>query len=672
MHIIDDLQHQNEYWKNSKFTSIYPYESGQSSAIYNVLPHQIFALSVRSTFVILEKKLNHAAFWEAMNPDINFTSPVALNSSPGWIKKSNIIGINIRTIDNFWNIIKYCMTLGDSFDAIHLLPIWEPGVVSSLYGTCSWNINPEFFSYELQQEVPHLNTPEKQLKVVINVLHLMGKTVGMDVIPHTDRYAEQVIANPRLYEWLERNDTTIINHQNDLHIKAEKLIFDFLKKEKIPNLPASSKIFFGNNTLESSRLEILFGKPWEYQKRLERRELFVQLLYNHHLETVPATMGPPYRDIEVDTNPTAQTIDIKGRIWKDYKIKKPGKFSRVFGPLARYKFYENKDDNKNWEIDFEKPIRENWEYVSNHYTKMQQYFGFDFMRGDMAHVQARSTGVPTQPDKYYDILSYIKAAIQEKSPYFAYYAETFLVGDNSMTYGIEADHLDAVNAEVTLGDLQSSIVSSPHFHNEFFRYRSLMESHQFVPCFTVMTADKDDPRFDSFYLKYNELRAFMALFITDMPSYWALGFELRDAHPMPVANEFYTKLYVFHYEEGEKATHTTYQFGSNIPLLTHISHIKLFYESIKNKLLDDSPTFVKNDAQLFVWSYKTNKKWIAIANGSDAIKDYLLPNITKATILFSTNRATLTNIKKQPKGVMLSNIQSGECIFVEAESLIFS
>jgi hypothetical protein len=672
MHIIDDLEHQNEYWKNSKFTSIYPYWSGNSSSVLNVLPSQLISLSARTTFSILERKYGHSQFWEAMNPEFNFPSPVIDQKNPNWIKNSNIVGINVRTIGNFWNIIKYCMTLGNSFDAIHLLPIWEPGVVSSLYGTCSWNINPEFFSYELQQEVPQLNTPEKQMKAVINILHLMGKTVGMDVIPHTDRYAEQVIANPKYFEWLKRKDFTILQHNNDLYLEVEKLIFDYLKKEKKGGLPSNQKVFFSDKTSEGKRIEILFGNKWDYQERLERREIFVQLLYDHHLETVPATMGPPYRNIEVDTDPSAQTIDERGRIWKDYKIKNGGKFSRVFGPLARYKLYENKDNNKNWEIDFDKPLKEVWSYVASHYQAIQTYFGFDFMRGDMAHVQARSSGVPTKIEDFYDILSHIKDKINISTPYFAYYAETFLVPDNSMTYGVEADHLDAVKAEVTLGDLQSSMVSSSHFHSEFYRYRTLMQSHQFVPCFTVMTADKDDPRFDSFYLHFNELRAFMALFITDMPSYWALGFELRDAHTLPVANEFYTKLYVFHYENGEKATTSGYKFGTNLSLFAGISHIKLFFESIKNEIKDDIPIFTPNDDQLFIWTYKKCNKWIAVANGSNFEKEYKFANITDCTILFSTHKNSVVSIKKENNTLVLSNIKSGECVFITAEYLNFS
>ena len=53
------------------------------------------------------------------------------------------------------------------------------------------------------------------------------------------------------------------------------------------------------------------------------------------------------------------------------------------------------------------------------------------------------------------------------------------------------------------------------------------------------------PRFDQFYLTGNEIVILSLCFSPDMPSYMALGFECRDPHPVPVANEYYTKLYVF-------------------------------------------------------------------------------------------------------------------------------
>ena len=140
-----------------------------------------------------------------------------------------MVGINVRTIGSFWNIMKYMLTVPASQQSIHILPIWEPGVVASLYGMSSWNINPEFYSAELAASVPNLNTVEKQLKVVMNLLHATGRVVGMDVIPHTDRYSEIVLANPQYFEWLQRKDIEIINHRADLYEEAQAIILQFLK-----------------------------------------------------------------------------------------------------------------------------------------------------------------------------------------------------------------------------------------------------------------------------------------------------------------------------------------------------------------------------------------------------------------------------------------------------------
>ncbi|MBL7827466.1 MAG: hypothetical protein JNJ57_12590, partial [Saprospiraceae bacterium] len=78
-----------------------------------------------------------------------YASPVLAEKCCNWLKRANTVGINVRTIGNFWSVIPYALTLPKAQNAIHLLQIFEPGVVSSLYVPTSWNINPEFFSSKL-------------------------------------------------------------------------------------------------------------------------------------------------------------------------------------------------------------------------------------------------------------------------------------------------------------------------------------------------------------------------------------------------------------------------------------------------------------------------------------------------------------------------------------------
>ncbi len=549
----------------------YPFVS-----LFDTMPAEVLQWPLEAVVQTLETAFG-SDLYPAFDPEMRIASPVSQNQNTQWLKSANTVGINVRTIRNFWNIIPYTMTLPPGQDAIHILPLWEPGVVASLYGPSSWNVNPEFYSAEMAAAFSHLDTVEKQLKVVINLLHLMGKSVGMDVVPHTDRFSEMVIANPSCFEWLQRKEYQILAHTNDLYLEVESLIWTYLQSEgpacPRQTLPETYAYLFGEMT-EIQRLHILFGAPTDYAGRLYRRKQMVQLLYDAGLETVPATMGPPYRGLEVDPSPDAKVTDEDGLVWLDYRITQPESFSRVFGPLTRYKLYESKNDNADWELDFDRPNEIAWAYASSHYDAFQAEFDFDFMRGDMSHVQMRPGGVPAVRDAYYDLLGAVKQRVLKSKPYFGYFAESFLAPPNVMAYGDECDHLEASFADSTLGDLQSEPLGTEHFVQQFAQYRNWLESRQFSPCFTILTADKDDPRFDEFYLKGNELRYFMALFLTDMPSYMALGFECRDVHYAPAMNERYTKLYVFQVESGPKMTRGPYQWGQNSSLYHNLARIK--------------------------------------------------------------------------------------------------
>ncbi|MEM9847740.1 MAG: hypothetical protein AAF847_07610, partial [Bacteroidota bacterium] len=577
----------------------------ETSYLQNLLPAMAMNLTTYQVLDLYRKRLGNR-FMEAIDPTNTVSSPLIQQKNSIWIKHTNMVGINVRTIGSFWNIMKYMLTVPAAQQSVHILPIWEPGVVASLYGMSSWNINPAFFSTSLALSIPHLDTVEKQLKVVMNLLHATGRIVGMDVIPHTDRYAEIVLAHPQYFEWLRRKDFTIVDHCANLHEAVQDLILEFVREEgaAVPQaFPWERVLFFSRDFPEPKRLEVLFGKKTDYQGRLTRRNQLISKLFYAGYEPVPATMAPPYRGLEVDLEPAAKTVDADGRVWRDYRITKPASMSRVFGPLTRYKLYDRQDDNQNWAIDFEQPRTAVWQYVCEQYQKVQATYNFDFMRGDMSHVQMRQTGVPKTVDNYYDIHRSIKHYIQAHTPYFAYFAETFMAPPNEMGYGNEVEHLLQSDADSTLGDLQSMVVGSERFLSELARYDETLRTTLLAPNFTILTADKDDPRFDQFYLKGNEIRLFCGLFLTDMPSYVGLGFEVRDPHPVPAPNEHYTKLYVFQMQEGSKATRHPYVWGKNGELFHRISRLRTFVEAIL-------PTIYGKSVQWLI-APSEKQKWVA-------------------------------------------------------------
>jgi hypothetical protein len=610
-------------WRSTYHLHLTDYERSRASFVAGLLPEFATKFDVFQVLNILQKKLGTETMMRALNPNETILSPLATQKDSQWLKKSNMVGVNVRTIGSFWNVVGYALTLPKFHDSIHLLPIWEPGVVGSLYGKVSWNINQEFYCWPLQQAIPWLDSVEKQLKAVVNLLHALGKTVGLDVIPHTDRFSEIALIHPRLFEWVRRDGGRLTDHSEHVWQQVEEVIWQHLHNCGTAD---GSGLYFDKSILfdpsipllnDKRRQEIIFG--FDQQQRLHRRIELMKDLLAHGFETLPMTMAPPYRGLHI--NPEVFVLDERGTQWFQYDFDHPEGMSRVFGPLTRYRFYHSKNDNQHWELDFERPNIDAWNYFSRKYLECQEEFNFDFMRGDMAHVQMRPEGVPAQPDAFYDPLSAVKKYIQRRgTPHFAFYAETFIAPPNVMGYGDEFDHLEAIHADATLGDLQAAVIDSPEFQERFTLYDQLLRSRTFAPSFTIITADKDDPRFDEFYRTGNLLRYFVGIFLTDMPSYYSLGFEVRNLHLARGKNEEYTKLYVFQIHddaETDKVTHGPFEWGENMAQFQGINDLRIFAETIWKQIADREikwllPPDVTNT--LIAWTHAAAPTYLFVAN----------------------------------------------------------
>lgn len=594
----------NADWQQQYPTYLNAFQTGQLSYVPNLLPQTAVQFSVYQTLDILQKRLGTDLLRRALDPQQTIPSPRLGQPSGRWLRQSNMVGVNVRTIGSFWNVVNYTLTLPTCHDSIHLLPIWEPGVVGSLYGMVSWQINPEFYSVDLARFIPTLDTVDKQLKVVTNLLHALGRTVGMDVIPHTDRFSEMALIHPALFEWVHRDGHRLVDHSENVYRHVEEVIWQFMHQHGTADgspITYSKSVFFSTQIpllSDEQRHLILFGRPGDYSGRLQRRLDLIKHLTNQGFETLPMTMAPPYRGLHIV--PDDFITDEFGQVWYQYSFNQPQQFSRVFGPLARYKFYHSLDDNRDWQLDFGRPNRAAWEYICRKVHACQQQFNFDFMRGDMAHVQLRPDGVPAIPDAYYDPLRTIKHYVQQQgTPHFGFFAETFLAPPDTMAYGDEVAHLEAIDADSTLGDLQSMVVGSAVFNEQLATYLILAETKSFAPNFTVMTADKDDPRFDEFYRTGNTFRYFVSLFLPQLPSYVGLGFDVRNQHLERGANEEYTKLYVFRISDEsqtDKVTQGPFVWGQNAEQFTAIQLIRSFAEAHWADIANQPVTWLQRPA----------------------------------------------------------------------------
>ncbi|TDB64542.1 alpha-amylase family protein [Arundinibacter roseus] len=586
MHTPSLIPAPNEKTKEYLHVSLQNYKQKQQTFWEGLTPEQAVQLPIYTVLDALSARFGFAQVQAALMAEISVPGPKSSEPTGNWLKSTRMVGINVRTVGNFFNVVKYSLTLPSFHDSIHLLPIWEPGVVGSLYGMASWNINPEFFSQELYELFPHLSTIEKQLKATINLLHLMGFSVGMDVIPHTDRFSEMVLAHPRYFEWVRQKDGVLLDHREGIWQEVEARIYQFLELHGTADgsdLLAKEQLF--GNTLqaidEAARMRLVFGRPDDYGGRQARRVALMRFVIAEGYETLPMTMAPPYRSLHI--NKDVFTLDEAGYAWYQYEFDEPQTMSRVFGPLTRYRLFESKNDNQEWGLDFEKPLTDVWSYVCQHYAECQQAYQFDFMRGDMTHVQMRPEGVPAILPDYYDILGSVKKYIVSQGVnHFAFFAESFVGAPDFMGYGDEIAHLEALGAEVTLGDLQSTTVGSALFMTRFRQYLDVGATRNFKPCFTVLTADKDDPRFDCFFQQGNIARYFTALFMKDLPSYVGAGFETRGLHLERAANEEYSKLYVFQIQddkEPDKVTRGPYIWGDNSAQFEILNILRKWYET---------------------------------------------------------------------------------------------
>jgi hypothetical protein len=126
-----------------------------------------------------------------------------------------------------------------------------------------------------------------------------------------------------------------------------------------------------------------------------------------------------------------------------------------------------------------------------------------------------------------------------------------------------------------------------------------------MSCFTMITADKDDPRFDIFYLKGKHARYFLGIFFDLLPSYMSLGFEIRNLHDARGQNEEYSKLYVFKINddaERDKVTHGPFKWGQNQALFLEIQTLKLLQEKINADIHGfETKVVATENSPVFIW-----------------------------------------------------------------------
>lgn len=614
---------------------------------YEISTKDALNWSIKKTFNNISNLIGKIEFQKACDISQNYTSPVANKTNSNWIKQSKIIGINPRIVGSYFNIVKYAITFPE--DAIHIMPIWEVGCNGSLYSRTNWKLSEEWIDKDLIKL--GYDTAEKQLKLTINLLHALGKKVGFDAVPHTDKFAEEVFVEPELFEWIRLNETKTntlqYNDNNDIYPELKSTILDFLKENKSANKKTFTEYesFYSKKYTHEKRTKILFGKDLE--QRTSRRIQLMNYVRDKGFETIPVGEHIPNRPILFK-----EIISNNGEEYADFYIPHQSTYAKLFNSITPYRWY--KIDNNGYPIITE-PIQLTFEYFIKTVSNIQKTYNFDFLRADMAHNQISHSHSSSEKDCNFsnEMWKLLKENIQKKTPYFATFAESFL-----STYYIDGcSDMVNKNFDIVLGNINFTYLNQ-EFISCAKKYVELSENYPFSPCIATITNDSDQKSNDDLYQSpyANEIRYFTSLFL-GLPSYAGIGFETRNLIPQK-NNE-----YSYNYNNSQKEA---YKFGTNKKLFKNINKMRKLYNKIKST--NFKQIFLDTEGHILAWVLKDNstkqQKYLCVIN-LDFTKDKTNIQLKDNPIVENNYLKPIFSLKKYP--IFLKKIQLTKPIITDFE-----
>lgn len=600
-------------------------------------PIDCLNLPFEQSIVMLKEILGEDAFLRFFQADSNLPSPLAAKVDTSWTKTIKIIGINPRMTKTYWGIVKYAMTFPE--EGIHIMPLFETGDKGSLYAQNSWKLNPEFMDKDLF--ALGFDTAQKQLKLTINILHAMGKIVGIDALPHVDAFSEIVILNPQYFEWAKLNEAKTAQlfppevDYNTLYKEVEAAIIEYTGAPQ--NLYELS---------EEQRDMMIFP-----QERLGRRIELMNFIRSKGLEPIPVTEHIPSRPVVFEK---IETDDQNS--WAKFGIENKSQHSKIIGCITPYKWYRIDKDGYPVKNAIEQEV---WDYFINKTYDFQKEYNFDFIRCDMGHNQiSHSHNDPEKDtDNVVEMWAKLKEKIQKDKPYFATLGEAFY--NNYYVSGF--DDMRNKKFDIILGNMNYKFLNSEYIVCVDDFLHPFRENFDFNPCICVFSQDSDKPENNKYYQSQqaNEARFFTGLFL-NLPSYVGMGFEVRNLEPKDKAEFSAGCNFSLPY---------SYKWGSNEDFFNSISEMRKIYAQIKH--LIDFGEFkwlgTENDLSMsWVYSDKDNSYLFAVNLNFNSEKillkkdGCLLEKFSKVELFYANSEhEDIEFILEQQE---IKNICIGDCV----------
>lgn len=576
--------------------------------IKNLKPTDCLKLTFEQSVDILKNVIGEDSLNKAFNIDDFVKSPVADFGDTSWCKTLKMVGINPRITKTYWGIVKYALSAAES--GIHIMPLFKTGD-GSLYVQNSWELNDEFLDSDLVKL--GYDNADKQLKLIINILHSMGKIVGFDALSHCDNFSKIVLLNPNLFEWVKLNKDKTFQipfdeiDYNKIYLEVQDVIISTF------NLPKNT---FELN--EKEREKLIFPKNAnEFKRRMELRAAIRQAGF----EPIPVVEHAPSRPILFDKIEKKDSEN-----WATFKVNNKSQAAKIFGAITPYKLYYLDNSGYPRKNDY---LVESWDYFADKINEFQKKYNFDFLRADMAHNQYSHSHNEEKDEVCPELWAYVKQNVQENKPYFATIAESFY-----SPYYIDGI-LDMINKnfDIVLGELNFKNLNKDYLNKIDDYINPFRENFSFFPCLTTFTNDGDLESHNQFFKsnKQNLIRYFISLFF-NLPSYMGMGFELRDINP----REF-NKFSHYYVKNQEKE----YEFGCNIVFLNDLNRIREQYLKMKyiieNNDLKIKYSLNNNLSLCFEYFCDDRNYLIAVNLNEDSNKIELETNYREINKVFSTD-----------------------------------
>jgi hypothetical protein len=503
-------------------------------------------------------------YQQALNPNALVALPPETKlASPGqnWLQRSQVVGVNLRQVGGFLGLVKAAMTLPQWQDTIHVLPFFQTSTPdgtnhhAGLYAPFNWQVSWEFFDPAWQNLAPQLDTPAKQLKVAVNLLHAMGKKVLVDVPHHMGSAADTVFAMPELFEWFkitpqqtEPSSWPIVYGQQAE--AAAKAAIASVVNQPVDELFKTP----GDNDWiaeEERRLGLIFGTDHSRQQNVvQQRDLMRgqlhQALKQAGVYITPKLIHPPFHPVGVAAlNEAGWPIQYWTKYESDKIMLNP---EEVFATLAPFKFFELDETGL---PNTQHPHQATWDYLTQRWQGVFKEFGLDGIRADMGHVNYRGEQhLPSQglssdaTEPYYDLFQHLLVHLNQRQPGadlpvntpVALFTESSrlpekgeLTGSNHETH---LAHLARQRAHVLMDSIQykdfdnaQGLVQEIQDQFAFESEAQRLTGRRIATSRTIFTADSDTVPRAPLYANplHNQARWFLATMMP--PSYVHLGFE---------------------------------------------------------------------------------------------------------------------------------------------------